>query len=940
MPWDDKIVALPTAFTDMLDAPQTSDEVALRGGAITIPANGVIDLSMAAREPSSTVPTTVTVFVNGIQYSEVTDMANLVGNTFFVNYAASRVRFATTEAGKQVTKLEYQNWGTQNRAKHVIDAYEAVKAIRTVAKAFFDALEANSKLQIKLTATTLDLLNSTYPPAQYAGADAYVAGVRYYSNGTNWIKFEDIVTSGTVPVVTQITPAANAVNVNKASVVSIKFNQNMNGDDLLTRLTVKNKNGAALLGTFEFRDKNGQAVASSSTKIREVLFTPTAIADPSTAATAAAVTDATPYSTLPAGTYFVTYVWVTAAGQTLPCATRASVTIAAGQRLTVQVPAFPTNVTAADVYIGTVSGSETKQGTINTTGGTYSQSVALAAGAALPTENTTALAIATSPFYVELLPSENIVGTVMAATFTSAFSCASDMLPTAATISVTNVGGDRCDVNMVTPGSDFEGAVVYDIYIRNVTQGGAFTLVTGQSGLTAFPRTVTGLNTSTNYEITVRTRDTAGQTVDSNIVAFQTSGVIDAIPSAPDAALINITGISTTGYTVQLATANQPTDPDNPAATITFDIADGTTGNIVATGVTSAQMNAGYAVTANHAIGTSFNVYVRAVSSTSGAGSWGAAKLVTVPTNNAPTVTVAAATNISTSGFTANGTVSNADGPNVTQVEISYAASAVSNPDDASATKVLRTGKNIADGGAITEAITATLGAGDYKYWIRAYDPQGGWGGWSVAQAFTVTSYVFEEYFTAANGSAPDATKWNNTSYGTTLTAGSTFDIQNNKLTAVMASTANNSWNGKGIVTKTAISLGAGRTINATLEGLPGINQCGMEICIAPTTWTGNAEDMTNFVKLTLNNGLFVIKKNAGTRTVLFQDTTTAAYKTGTKTFTIEVTATNFVVKDGVTTVTTQAHGLDISSGFYLGVNFNVATTTQQTNSFDTITVA
>lgn len=773
MPWDDKIIALPTAFTDMLDAPQTSDEVALKGGAITIPANGTIDLTMAVREPSTTVPVTVTVFVNGIQYSEVTNLANLTGNTFFVNYAASRVRFATTEAGKQITKLEYQNWGTQNRSKHTIDAYEALKAIRTVGKAFFDALEANAKLQIKLTAADLTALNTTYPPAQYAGADAYVAGVRYYCNGTAWIKFEDIVTSGTVPVVTQITPAANAVNINKASVVSIKFNQNMDGDDLLTKLSVKNKSGAVLTGTFSFRDKNNQSVASSSAKIREVIFDPAEITDPTVAATTAAVTDTTPYSTLPAGTYYVTYAWKNAAGQTLPCTTRASVAIASGQRLTVQVPAFPTNVTAADIYIGTVSGSETKQGTIGASGGTHSQSTALAAGTALPTENTTALAIATSPFYVELLPSDNIVGVTMAATFTSAFSCAADMLPVAATISVTNIGGDRATVNMVTPGSDFEGAVVYDIYTRNVTLGGAFTLATGHSGLTAvqFPRLVTGLNTSTNYELSVRTRDTAGQTVDSNIVAFVTSGIVDAIPAAPDAALINITNISTTGYTVQLATANQPTDPDNPTATITFDVAEDSLTNIVATGVTAAQMNTGHAVTSANTAGSSSNVYVRAVSSTSGAGSWSAAKVVTVPTNATPAATITAS-GASTTQMTVVGTVSGlGTGDSISTIRVAYILSGTDASADAAVTAGryfdITVGADIAayQGTGYTKTgLTLTAGA-TYTPAVRITENMNGggtqFGSWTNGTAFTVSNtktlsttdsgLIFKEDFTTLN---------------------------------------------------------------------------------------------------------------------------------------------------------------------------------------------
>ncbi len=65
-----------------------------------------------------------------------------------------------------------------------------------------------------------------------------------------------------------------------------------------------------------------------------------------------------------------------------------SIAVAAGQQLDVTLPAFPSGVTSANVYISATSGSETKQG--NTTTGSFTKSNALAAGTALPAANTTA----------------------------------------------------------------------------------------------------------------------------------------------------------------------------------------------------------------------------------------------------------------------------------------------------------------------------------------------------------------------------------------------------------------------------------------------------------------------------------------------------------------------------------------------------------------------
>lgn len=107
------------------------------------------------------------------------------------------------------------------------------------------------------------------------------------------------------------------------------------------------------------------------------------VPDPSTAPTLA--TSGTT-GTLPAGTYYVKYTWVNNHGET-KASPVSSITTVAGQQIDVTIPALPARVTSANVYIGTVSGSETKQG--NTTATTYSKTDTLVAGTALPTTNTT-----------------------------------------------------------------------------------------------------------------------------------------------------------------------------------------------------------------------------------------------------------------------------------------------------------------------------------------------------------------------------------------------------------------------------------------------------------------------------------------------------------------------------------------------------------------------
>jgi hypothetical protein len=110
----------------------------------------------------------------------------------------------------------------------------------------------------------------------------------------------------------------------------------------------------------------------------------TLIANPNTTPS---LTTATTGGSLAAATYYVKYTWVNANGETLASPEASITTTGSTSTITVTIPSLPTNVTSANIYISTATGTETKQG--STTSTTYTQSAALATGLSLPIYNTT-----------------------------------------------------------------------------------------------------------------------------------------------------------------------------------------------------------------------------------------------------------------------------------------------------------------------------------------------------------------------------------------------------------------------------------------------------------------------------------------------------------------------------------------------------------------------
>ena len=87
-------------------------------------------------------------------------------------------------------------------------------------------------------------------------------------------------------------------------------------------------------------------------------------------------------STLAAGTYYVAYTWVTTEGESY-ASPITNLSVSSGQNLVVSLPTLPTEVTKANIYIGTSSSSLKYQAAV--TGTSYTRSTPIStSGAAVP----------------------------------------------------------------------------------------------------------------------------------------------------------------------------------------------------------------------------------------------------------------------------------------------------------------------------------------------------------------------------------------------------------------------------------------------------------------------------------------------------------------------------------------------------------------------------
>lgn len=231
-----------------------------------------------------------------------------------------------------------------------------------------------------------------------------------------------------------------------------RFNNSVAVGSAPTLSAVGNAASTLPSGTYYVRYTYVTDVGETQASAESSVVVPPAVANPTVAPTLGQSADAG--ETLPDTTYYVAYTWKNAVGETM-VGPEASLLIAAGNRLNITIPSLPAGATSASIYVGTATGvlkyqtnltttttfinapiltatappaantcivanlrvvvpaipfhansiniyistatnTETKQ--VNTTSLTYNQSVALVAGVAYPTANTTA-------FSAELLAS-------------------------------------------------------------------------------------------------------------------------------------------------------------------------------------------------------------------------------------------------------------------------------------------------------------------------------------------------------------------------------------------------------------------------------------------------------------------------------------------------------------------------------------------------------
>lgn len=110
-----------------------------------------------------------------------------------------------------------------------------------------------------------------------------------------------------------------------------------------------------------------------------------AIANPTTAPT---LNGATAGGTLTGATYYVKYTWTTVEGETM-VSPEASLAVTANYNLKITIPAFPSGVSGAKVYVGTATNANKYQNVISTSGGTLTITAPInASGANPPASNT------------------------------------------------------------------------------------------------------------------------------------------------------------------------------------------------------------------------------------------------------------------------------------------------------------------------------------------------------------------------------------------------------------------------------------------------------------------------------------------------------------------------------------------------------------------------
>jgi hypothetical protein len=473
--------------------PLDVNETTLRGGQFTVPSNGVIELS---RVPVKVYPieNDVTyIYVNNVKYSQVDSISKLtVGNLYYVDEVGARIYLkADVEAGKLVTSLPYKALGSPNRAKDINDVQDGLKLLVGIMQGFMEALKCYAGAGLELNyygSTQLGINDGSLTMAANSTNYVYYDGISVVRNTTGF-------PVGVYPLATVIAGAAAITSVTDKRSWLIPAAQQVR-IEVAARANLPS--AGSRRGQLAFIKDEGVYVQSNGVGWQDFGGT--------SSANRAQITDRFPAASA-TGVALDGVFWVTFDRKMLD----ASITTATFLLL---------DNTATPVASAVTYDATTRKATL---------------------DPTALLADDKSPYTLKLTTGiKDYMELPLQAEITWTFSTVADLAPTSGTFEIINITPTTATINMLTPGSDFEGAVEYDVYLGASLYKSNATMpfVIGQSPNPA-------LTADTAYTAVVKTRDTSGKTADSAPMNFTT--ILNTAPAA---------SITSTNYSSSAMTVN------------------------------------------------------------------------------------------------------------------------------------------------------------------------------------------------------------------------------------------------------------------------------------------------------------------------------------------------------------------------------------------------
>lgn len=322
------------------------------------------------------------------EYSQVSAQATSLGiasalvtsyNTAYNNLNGSPPRVQTDVLASMSTTYEFTSAGARDNFKNQFTAYfteaekmkkainDTINGVAVTADGKIDGLKIGGR-NLVYNSTGLILSSDGVTPDGWTGSAIYEL-----AEGQDAIKVS-------TTLATEVTARSNQINVKpnttyaiRASVMGsltasgfdLHFLGRKNGSDnqfdyvhSFTNMLVNGGYGDYLytfttsadeVDGYVRLDNNGGKVVSATTAPTLTLVANTG-------------------STLTATTYYVKYTWANDEGETT-ASSQATLAVTAGNNLRVTIPAFPTGITKAKVYVGTASNVNKYQGEITTSGG-------------------------------------------------------------------------------------------------------------------------------------------------------------------------------------------------------------------------------------------------------------------------------------------------------------------------------------------------------------------------------------------------------------------------------------------------------------------------------------------------------------------------------------------------------------------------------------------